>query len=170
MAQPAPRHAVSVKGVVIRDGRVVLLRNERDEWELPGGKLEAGEDPAACVVREIAEEVGWDVTAGPLLDAWQYHIRTGVDVLVLTYGCLVGSDRDPVVSAEHTQVGMFARDELPALPMPTGYRDSIDNWHARLAARRTATKRPSTLDARHHREPRSPTTAALPGRFDSSPA
>ena len=29
---------VSVKGVVIREGKVILLRNERDEWELPGGK------------------------------------------------------------------------------------------------------------------------------------
>jgi hypothetical protein len=52
---------VSVKGVVIRDGRVLLLRNERDEWELPGGKLELGEDPASCVAREITEEAGWPV-------------------------------------------------------------------------------------------------------------
>ena len=72
---------VSVKGVVIRDGRVLLLRNERDEWELPGGKLELGEDPAGCVAREITEEVGWPITTGPILDAWQYHIRGGVDVL-----------------------------------------------------------------------------------------
>ncbi len=56
---------VSVKGVVIRDGRVLLLRNERDEWELPGGKLELGEDPESCVAREITEEVGWAITTGP---------------------------------------------------------------------------------------------------------
>ena len=30
---------VSVKGVVVRANRVLLLRNERDEWELPGGRL-----------------------------------------------------------------------------------------------------------------------------------
>jgi hypothetical protein len=44
---------VSVKGVVVRDGRVLLLRNERDEWELPGGKhREVGlftEDEAAAL-------------------------------------------------------------------------------------------------------------------------
>jgi 8-oxo-dGTP pyrophosphatase MutT (NUDIX family) len=55
---------VSVKGVAVQDGKVLLLRNERDEWELPGGKLEVGEDPADCVVREISEESGWPVTAG----------------------------------------------------------------------------------------------------------
>ena len=68
---------VSVKGVAVQAGRVLLLENERSEWELPGGKLELGEDPADCVVREIAEESGWDVTAGPLLDCWQYHISEG---------------------------------------------------------------------------------------------
>ena len=29
---------VSVKGVTVQGGRVLLLQNERDEWELPGGK------------------------------------------------------------------------------------------------------------------------------------
>jgi 8-oxo-dGTP pyrophosphatase MutT (NUDIX family) len=46
---------------------VLLLRNEREEWELPGGKLELGEEPAVCAAREIVEEVFWPVTVGPLL-------------------------------------------------------------------------------------------------------
>ncbi len=58
---------VSVKGVVVRDSRVLLLKNEREEWELPGGKLELGEEPAACVAREITEETGLHVTTGPHL-------------------------------------------------------------------------------------------------------
>src|ERR1700716_3483846 len=94
-------YPVSVKGVVIRDGRVLLLRNERDEWELPGGKLDLGEDPRACVLRELAEEVGWAVAVGRPLDAWQYHIRDGVDVLIVTYGCHLKTDADPVISDEH---------------------------------------------------------------------
>ncbi len=119
---------VSVKGVVIRDGRVLLLRNERDEWELPGGKLELGEDPTACVVREIAEEVGWTVTAGPILDAWQYHIRPGVDVVIVTYGCHAISGTTPAVSGEHTEVGLFTADEVAELRIPDGYRRSIMTW------------------------------------------
>ena len=56
-AQPGG-YPVSVKGVVVRAGRVLLLHNERQEWELPGGRLELGESPPQCVAREIAEETG----------------------------------------------------------------------------------------------------------------
>jgi ADP-ribose pyrophosphatase YjhB (NUDIX family) len=51
-------YPVSVKGVVAHDGRVLLLKNDRSEWELPGGRLELGETPEECVAREIEEETG----------------------------------------------------------------------------------------------------------------
>jgi ADP-ribose pyrophosphatase YjhB (NUDIX family) len=50
-------YPVSVKGVVVRSGRVLLLKNERDEWELAGGRLGAGETPEQCVAREIANSI-----------------------------------------------------------------------------------------------------------------
>lgn len=123
---------VSIKGVCVRDERVLLLRNERDEWELPGGKLELGEDPAVCVGREISEETGWSVTVGQILDSWQYHIRDGVDVLVVTYGCHVRDDSPIQVSHEHKEAGLFTLSEVADLPMPEGYRRSIRDWFERL--------------------------------------
>ncbi|MBA3794538.1 MAG: NUDIX domain-containing protein, partial [Rubrobacter sp.] len=65
---------VSVKGVLLDRGRAVLLRNERGEWELPGGRLEAGETPQECVVREVLEESNLKVRVGPLLDAWVFEV------------------------------------------------------------------------------------------------
>ena len=123
---------VSVKGVAVQDGKVLLLENERNEWELPGGKLELGEDPPDCVVREISEETGWQVTAGPLLDCWQYHIREGSDVVIVTYGCHVLSSDPPVVSNEHKQAGLFTPGQVPELVMPDGYKRSVAVWAARL--------------------------------------
>lgn len=135
-ASAAGGHAfpVSVKGVVVQAGRVLLLENERAEWELPGGKLELGEDPRACVVREISEETGWEVTAGPILDCWQYHIREGCDVVIVTYGCHLADDRPPRVSAEHKRAGLFAFAEVPGLNMPNGYKRSVIDWFGRLNA------------------------------------
>ncbi|MEV7959069.1 NUDIX domain-containing protein [Streptomyces sp. NPDC088141] len=71
---------VSVKGVAMdHRSRVVLLYNERNEWELAGGRLEigppAGSNPAdrspeETLERELREETGWEVesrgTAGEL--------------------------------------------------------------------------------------------------------
>ncbi len=119
---------VSVKGVLVRDGRVLLLKNERDEWELPGGKLELGEEPPACVAREIAEESGLAVTTGPILDAWQYHIGEGRDVLIVTYGCHLDGCQAPAVSDEHSEIGFFALAEVADLNMPAGYKRSIQSW------------------------------------------
>jgi 8-oxo-dGTP pyrophosphatase MutT (NUDIX family) len=127
---------VSVKGVAVQNGRVLLLENERAEWELPGGKLEIGEDPPTCVIREIGEEAGWQVTAGPVLDCWQYHISEGRDVVIVTYGCYVASTAPPTVSSEHKRAALFSRTEIPHLNMPDGYKRSIMTWYGLLAADR----------------------------------
>jgi len=131
-------YPVSVKGVVARDGRILLLHNERGEWELPGGRLELGETPEQCVVREIAEETGWTVTAGPILDAWLYHItQAGKRVFIVTYACQLNSGQealDPVLSDEHQRIGLFTPGEIAGLVMPQGYKDSIATWLTRHAA------------------------------------
>ena len=125
-----PRFPVSIKGVVFVDDRVVLLQNERDEWELPGGKLEPGEDPGQCAVREVKEELALDVALGPILDSWLYNIRGQVEVLIVTYGCLCTAPGDIAISHEHKAVGLFALDEIEDLEMPEGYRRSIRTWAA----------------------------------------
>jgi cytochrome b561 len=126
----AVRYPVSIKGVVAIDGKVVLLKNDSDEWELPGGKLEAGEDPHVCVVREIEEELGLRTTVERILDAWLYDIHGRVEVLIVTYGCQLAASAQTniVISEEHTEVGLFAADEIAALNMPEGYKRSIAAW------------------------------------------
>ena len=120
----AKRFPVSVKGVILVGEQVILLKNERDEWELPGGKLEPGEDILACLAREIYEELSVTARIGDLLDAWVYPIHA-VEVVILTYDCHVSADVSPKVSHEHKEVGLFPVHQLDEIPLPDGYKKAI---------------------------------------------
>lgn len=61
---------VSAKGIVIEDGKVWLRKNERNEWELPGGKIDPGEQPHETVVRELREELGFELEAKDIVHAY----------------------------------------------------------------------------------------------------
>lgn len=121
---------VSVKLVVDYRGKVPLLMNERDEWELPGGKLEVGESPEQCVVREVAEETGLTLTVSGVdaVDSWVYEIRPDRHVFVVSYGATYVGSEELVCSAEHKTLGLFAYDEVDGLRMPEGYKATIARW------------------------------------------
>ena len=57
---------------VLPDGRLVLVEQyrhgaERICRELPAGNIDAGEDPVAAALRELAEETGYQAIAAPVL-------------------------------------------------------------------------------------------------------
>ncbi|CAN5547018.1 MAG: NUDIX domain-containing protein [Rubrobacteraceae bacterium] len=112
---------VSVKGVV-------LLKNERGEWELPGGRLEPGEELRECAEREIYEELNLRVKAGPLLDAYVYEVAEGRLVLIVVYGCFAGSFDGMKHSDEHRGVGFFGEREIESMNLPEGCREAVRAW------------------------------------------
>lgn len=49
--------------ILINNGKVLIARRAKNQklagkWEFPGGKVEAGETPEECLIREIKEELG----------------------------------------------------------------------------------------------------------------
>ncbi|MEW2379134.1 NUDIX hydrolase [Micromonospora sp. NPDC047812] len=68
----AQRLRVAAYGVCLRDGHLLLARyvspdGSQRHWTLPGGKVEHAEDPFDAVVREVAEETGYEVQVERLL-------------------------------------------------------------------------------------------------------
>ena len=66
-----PLLLVAACALVDVDGGVLIARRPAGKpmaglWEFPGGKVEQGEVPEATVIRELAEELGIDVTAACL--------------------------------------------------------------------------------------------------------
>jgi 8-oxo-dGTP diphosphatase len=71
---------VNLAGCAVFDdqGRVLLVhRSTADltQWEMPGGKIEPGEDPSDAAVREIKEELGVDVAITHPLGTSSFDFR-----------------------------------------------------------------------------------------------
>jgi len=127
------RYAVSIKGAVfVEQDRVILLLNDRNEWELPGGRIEPGETPAECVAREFKEELDIAITPDVLLDTYLFEVIPQRHVFVVKYGCRLAGALSLTISEEHLQADTFDINALPAA-LPAGYRHSILAWHARCS-------------------------------------
>src|SRR6516162_7664799 len=76
MAREYPeRPVVGVGGVVIVDGRALLIRRGseplRGQWSIPGGTLELGESLENGVIRELKEETGLTVRIVEMIEVFE---------------------------------------------------------------------------------------------------
>lgn len=118
---------ITVKGVCLdADGRVLLGRNHRDEWELPGGRPAVGESFQACLVREVAEETGLAITVSDLISASRFEVTPGRCVNAVIYSCDVVNDAQPAASHEHIDVAFLDPATLVSEALPHVYRHAID--------------------------------------------
>ncbi|HUY45850.1 MAG TPA: NUDIX hydrolase [Streptosporangiaceae bacterium] len=123
---------VSVKGVVFENNSVWLRRNERSEWELPGGKIDRGEQPTQALRRELEEELGILTQTNAILQAHIHTIPGSIDeaegVLIISYLCEVLHRTGPL---EHdsevgkAQFGCFPVEEVTHLTMPSFYKAAV---------------------------------------------
>jgi 8-oxo-dGTP pyrophosphatase MutT (NUDIX family) len=121
-------YPTSVKGVLLLNRQVLLVKNSRDEWELPGGRIDADEDHAQTLLREFAEELSIDVAMAAPIDSYLLEVIPGRHVFIVTYGCtLVGKFR-PMISHEHIEHCLWPVERLSELKLPVGYRRSIEKW------------------------------------------
>jgi 8-oxo-dGTP diphosphatase len=72
-------------GILKHDGRILICQRKRTgvfplQWEFPGGKVEAGEDAATCLRRELHEELAIEAEIGPEVSAFQYTYPSGFEV------------------------------------------------------------------------------------------
>lgn len=73
--------------VVYLDGRILISRRAPGQslagmWEFPGGKVEQGETPQECIVRELDEELGVASVAGEILITTTYSYPGGTIELI----------------------------------------------------------------------------------------
>jgi 8-oxo-dGTP diphosphatase len=130
-------------GAVIKDrtGRLLLIKRGHDPdkglWSIPGGRIEDGETDKEALVREVREETGLIVTAGPLIGSVRRPGGTipdgtgasgpTVELDIRDYAATVtggdlqaGDDADGAVWA--------GPRELSLLPLTDGLLDALQGW------------------------------------------
>ncbi len=113
--EPEARQVV-VGAAVVRHGRVLATRRAhppsvRGRWELPGGKVEPGETDAEAVVREVREELGWQVRVTGRL-AGEQPVE---DLLVLRVMLAEPLGGEPTLH-EHDVLRWLGPEELDDVP------------------------------------------------------
>lgn len=135
---------VDVRGAAFVDGRVLLVREISDgRWTLPGGWCDVNQSAAECVVREIAEESGFEARAVKLAAVRDYQRgghppRNADSIYKMFFICeIMGGAAH--ASEETSEVAFFPRDALPPLSLGRTTAAQIDRMfhhvrHPELAA------------------------------------
>ena len=104
------------------DGRVLVCQRPEGKqlaglWEFPGGKVEAGETPETCLIRELKEELGIEVAESCLAPfVFASHGYESFHLLMPLYLCRRWEGL--VQRLEHRALKWATPAEMAALPMP----------------------------------------------------
>lgn len=142
---------VGVGGVVIQDGRALLIRRGSEplkgEWSIPGGMLEIGETLVKGVERELLEETGLTVRVIELIEVFERisqakvprvagvpDLRPQYHFVIVDYLCEVVSGA-AVAGSDVTDLAFAAEDELPRFNLTSTASRIFKKAFAMAAAR-----------------------------------
>jgi 8-oxo-dGTP pyrophosphatase MutT (NUDIX family) len=125
-------HAPSrVKAIISVDQQILLLRRPTGEWDLPGGRCDAGEALEETLRRELMEEIGMAPKHAHFMQTGWRPRTNKSPVHVAFYGCAL--DRRQLVSElqlspEHQDAQLMAGTALSQLTMPPLYAQMAMLW------------------------------------------
>jgi 8-oxo-dGTP pyrophosphatase MutT (NUDIX family) len=110
----APRSAMMA--LVDDEDRVLMVWRhrfviDRWVWELPGGYVDAGEDPATCAAREVEEETGWRATTTEPMVSFQPWVSSADAENLVFLGRGPVHVGQPVDVNEAERIGWIPLDE-----------------------------------------------------------
>ncbi len=131
---------VSAKAVLVtKDGKVLLMRKTSGIVDLPGGKVEDGEDMFLALQREVKEETGLKLKKFDFVASWvKHHAVLGDRLIVIFEGKLKTKAKktEITMSTEHGWFDFICptiADEIG--DMPPGFGQAIMICHQRYQTR-----------------------------------
>jgi len=120
---------LTVKGIVERDGKILVLKRSAlddhlpEVWETPGGGVDREENPQEALKREILEETGLVVTIGRPFNVFTFRKDTGEFKVGITFLCQYESG-EMKLSEEHSEYRFIKPSEFAELPsIPSLYEE-----------------------------------------------
>ncbi|HEY1448036.1 MAG TPA: 8-oxo-dGTP diphosphatase MutT [Caulobacteraceae bacterium] len=113
---------VAACALVDVDGRVLIAKRPAGKqlaglWEFPGGKVEPGETPEACLIRELDEELGIQVTHACLAPfVFASHAYEDFHLLMPLYLCRRWEGF--ATAREHEALAWVRPERMDDYPMP----------------------------------------------------
>ena len=127
---------IDVRGAVIREGKILLVREKADgRWAMPGGWGDIGDAPAAMVAREVWEESGFRVSVDKLVGVYDANRLQPLEfyhVYKLIFMCAITSG-EATTSIETLDVDFFELDKLPPLSETRTNKRILDEVFAHAA-------------------------------------
>lgn len=120
-----------VAALLIREGRVLLAQRAAHKqqglsWELPGGKVEAGESDADALVRELREELGVEVSVlGPHAEVTHRYDHGEIHLIALR--CALEAGQEPR-ALEHAALAWALPEEVAAFALASADRALLVGW------------------------------------------
>jgi 8-oxo-dGTP diphosphatase len=132
------RTVLVAAGIIIERGRVLLTQRKPGThlaglWELPGGKVQPGEDPRGALRRELKEELGIDVAVGEVVDVTFHRYEEAQKAVLLLFfeaERLAGSDDPRAVDVAAFE--WAAAQGLEPTRFPAADRAVLNKLRARL--------------------------------------
>jgi len=122
---------VTVKALIERSGKILLVKDSKGFWELPGGRIEHGEEPSQTLVRELNEELGWTkISIENIIDVWSFSSITKNihnHFIVLVYSC-TSKEKNIIKNYEYVEYEWISIEEIKNLNMRDGYKKSIEKY------------------------------------------
>ncbi len=123
---------VAQKGIIVHNDKVLLLRDSRETeeiWELPGGRLNEGEDPKVGLARELKEELGTDFRIGNVVHLEQFlQGNEAVNALMIAYeATMINPEAAFVLPPEEVaEVRWVGKEEWQVLRLFPEYRRALE--------------------------------------------